>query len=79
MDIPYKSDKFGLGFTSGAQRVVRRAYTGEPPSQINNHGIKALEDNDSDCDLDKWIFPTINGGLSNWEAKYLLPITFIQE
>ena len=25
-EIPYKSDKFGLGFTSQAQRVVRRAY-----------------------------------------------------
>ena len=24
-DIPYKSDKFGLGFTSGAQRAVRHA------------------------------------------------------
>ena len=31
LDIPYKSNKFGLGFTSGAQRVVRRARAGGPP------------------------------------------------
>ena len=79
MDIPYKSNKFGLGFTSGAQRVVCYARTEGPPLRISNHGVNALEDSNSDCDLDKWIFPTINGGLSNWEAKYLVPVTFIQE
>ena len=26
-DIPYKSEKFGMGFTSGAQKSVRRART----------------------------------------------------
>ena len=30
-DIPYKSDKFGLGFTSGAQKAVRHAHAGGPP------------------------------------------------
>ena len=30
-DIPYKSDKFGLGFTSSAQKAVRRARAGGPP------------------------------------------------
>ena len=28
LDIPYKSDKFGLGFTSEAQKVVRRSRAG---------------------------------------------------
>ena len=65
-DIPYKSDKFGLGFTSGAQRVVRRARVGEPPLCISSHGINALKDSDIHCDMDKWIFPTINGGVNNW-------------
>ena len=77
-DIPYKSDKFGLGFTSGAQRAVRRARTRGPPLWINNHGVNALEDNDSNCDLEKWIFPTISRGLRNWEAKDFVPINFIQ-
>ena len=78
-DIPYKSDKLGLGFTSGAQRVVRRDRVGRPPLCISNHGVNALEDSDSDCDMEKWIFPTISGGLNNWEAKDFVPITFIQE
>ena len=78
-NIPYKSDKFGLGITSRAQRVVRYARAGGPPLRISNHGINALEDSDSDYDMDKWIFPTISGGLNNWEAKDCVPITFIQE
>ena len=41
--------------------------------------VSAIEDADSNCDLDKWIFPTISGGISNWEAKDFVPITFIQE
>ena len=35
LDIPYKSDKFGLGFTSIAQKVVRRARAGGPPLKIS--------------------------------------------
>ena len=76
-DIPYKSDKFGLGFTSGAQRVVRHARAGEPPLRINNHGVNVVEDNDDSCDLEEWIFPTIYRGINNWEAKEFAPITFI--
>ena len=38
-DIPYKSDKFGLGFTSRAQKVVRRARAGGPPLKINNREV----------------------------------------
>ena len=30
-DIPYKYDKFGLGFSSGAQRDVRRACVEDLP------------------------------------------------
>ena len=79
LDITYKSNNFGLGFNSGAQRVVRRAHAGGPPLHINNHEINASEDNDGDCDMDIWIFLTTNGGPSNWTAKDLVPITFIQE
>ena len=39
--------------------------------------VSAIEDADSDCDMDKWIFPTINYGLNNWEAKDFVPINFI--
>ena len=78
-DIPYKFDKFGLGFTSKAQRVVRRAHAGRQPLRIKNHGVNYLEDNDGDCDMDQWIFLTVTGGLTNWKAKDFVSITFIQE
>ena len=64
-DIPYKSYKFGLGLTLGAQRVVRCARVEEPPLRISNHGITTLEDSDGDYDMEIWIFPTTNGGPSN--------------
>ena len=78
-DIPNKSDKFGLGFTLGAQKVVRHARVEGPPLRISNHGVNAVEDSDDSCDLKEWIFPTINRGLNNWEAKEFVPITFIQQ
>ena len=77
--IHYKFDKSVLGFTTGAQRVVRRARAGGPPLRISNLGVNALEDSDGDSDIDSWIFPTTNGGLSNWTAKDFVPITFVQE
>ena len=62
-----------------AQRAVRRAHAGGPPMCISNHGVNALEDNDGDCDMDSWIFPTTNSGPNNWTAKDFLPITFIHK
>ena len=43
-NITYKSDKFGLGFTSGAQEVVRHARAGGPPPKISNREINAVEE-----------------------------------
>lgn len=79
-DIPYKFNKFGLGFTSEAQKVVRRALT----VRVTNDGahkdrVNAVEDADSDCDLDSWIFPTIDNGLNNWKAEDVIPISFSQD
>ena len=67
-DNPYKSNKFGLGFTAEAQRVVRRARAGRTPFHVSNNGVNAIEDADSDCDLSSWIFPTISNRLNNWKA-----------
>ncbi|KAI5392493.1 hypothetical protein KIW84_077045 [Lathyrus oleraceus] len=64
IDVPYKSDKFGLGFSS--EKIVKDQ-------------IYAVEDVDSDCDLDSWIFPTIGDGLNNWKAEDTIPISFSQE
>ena len=65
----YKSDKFGLGFTSTTQKAVRRARAGGPPVKITNQGVNAVEDGEEDGILEDWIFPTVNGGLHNWEAS----------
>ena len=62
---PIKSDKFGLGFTSSAQKAVRRARVGGPPLKISNREVNTVEDDEDSCDLEDWIFPTVNGGLSN--------------
>ena len=77
-DIAYKFDKFGLGFTSGAQKAIRRAHARGPPLKINNHRVNTVVDDDDSYDPEEWIFPTINGGLTNLEAKDFVPITFIQ-
>lgn len=78
-DIPYKSDTFGLGFTSEAQRVVRHARA----IRITNKGVhkdqvNVVEDADSDCDLSNWIFPTIGSRLNNWKTRDIIPISFSQ-
>ena len=75
-DFPYKSDKFGLGFTSTAQKSVHRARAGGPPVKISHQGVNALEDSEEDGRLEDWIFPTVGRGLCNWEAKDFVPITF---
>ena len=64
-DIPYKYDKFGLGFTLEAQKVVHYAHVGGPPLKISNHRVNAVEDDDDSYDLEECIFQTINGGLTN--------------
>ena len=76
-DFPFKSDKFGLGFTSSAQKVVRRARVGGPPVKISHQGINSLEDSEEEGSLEDWICPTVDGGLCNWEAKDFVLITFI--
>ena len=79
LDIPYKSNKFGLRFTLEAQRAVRCSRAGGPPLRISNQGVNAVEDSDGSCDMDGWVFPTIGGGPNNWETKDFIPINFIQE
>ena len=45
-DFPFKSDKFGLGFTSTGQKAVRRARAGGPLVKISNQSVNAVEDNE---------------------------------
>ena len=45
-DFTHKTEKFGLGFITGAQRAVRRARIGRPPLHISNQGVN--DDNEED-------------------------------
>ena len=76
-DFTHKTDKFGLGFTTGAQRAVRRARAGGPTLRINNHGVNTIEDSEEDSDIDNWIYPTTKSGPSNWTARDFIPVSFI--
>ena len=50
--ISYKSDKFGLGFTSTAQKTVCCARAGGPPVKISHQGVNALEDSEEGGSLE---------------------------
>ena len=80
-EIPYKSNKFGLGFTLEAPRVVLRARAGRQPFRINNNGVNGVEDADRNYDIDNWIFllpamdPTI-GSLNTLYHSHLFMSKF---
>ena len=46
-----------------------------------NHGVNAIGDEDEveESEFDSWIYPTTNGGPSNWTAKDFTPITFVTQ
>ena len=46
----------------------------------HGHNANAIEeDNEEDGSLEDWIFPTVSGGLCNWEARDFILITFISQ
>ena len=78
LEIPFKADKFGLGFTVKAQKEVRRARAGKPPLRIGSHEVNAMGDSDDECAFEDWVYPTTME-LNNWQAKDFVPISFIEE
>ena len=78
-DIPFKADKFGLGFTIKDQKEVRRAHVGKPPLRVRNHVVNVVEDSDDECAFEERIYPTTGGKLNNWHAMDFTPISFIEE
>ena len=68
-EISYPKDLLCHGMSTGM-------YS-EGTFTISNHGVNAVEDGDND--IDSWIFPTTNGGPSNWTEKDFIPITFVQK
>ena len=51
-DFTHKTNKFGLGFTTEAQRAVRRARIGRPPLHVSNRGVNSIVDTEEDSDID---------------------------
>ena len=78
LDIPFKADKFGLGFTVKAQREVRRARAGKPPLRIGSNEVNAVGDSDEEVPFEEWVYPT-KKELKNWNTKEFVPISFIEE
>ncbi|XP_058757559.1 uncharacterized protein LOC131630837 [Vicia villosa] len=79
IDVPYKSDKLGLGCIAGTQKNNHHTRPGGLMSHFVSKGVNALEDEESNCNLDKWIFPTPDHGLNNWKTEDVISISFNQE
>ena len=64
-----------------AQKAVRKAKTRRPPVFITNPGVNAIGDEDEveESEFDSWIYPTTDGGLTNWIAKDHTPVTFVTQ
>ena len=77
LDIPFKADKFGLGFTIKAQKEVRRARAGKPPLRIGSHEVNTMGDSDEEVTFEDWVYQTTTE-LKNWHAKDFVPISFIE-
>ena len=62
-------------------RAVRKARTRRPPVLITNPGVNAIGDEDKveESEFESWIYPTTDGGLTNWTAKDHTPVTFVTQ
>lgn len=49
------------------------------PMPDHDNIVNVVEDTDSDCDLDSWVFSTIGDGLNNWRAEDVIPISLSPE
>ena len=58
LDIPFKADKFSLGFTVKYHKEVRRARAGKPPLRIGSHEVNVMGDSEEETAFEKWVYPT---------------------
>src|ERR1044072_4305926 len=49
-DLPFKSDKTGLGFTTKGQKMIRHKRDGKLPFRISQSEVHVIEDDDNDLD-----------------------------
>ena len=49
---------------------------GAPEKPKQDAWVNAIrDDDDEEFDIDSWIYPTANGGLSNWTTKYSMLVS----
>ena len=78
-DFTQKNDKFGLGFTTEAQRAVRKEKIRKAPVFITSPRVNAIEEDVEEAEFDSWIYPTTSNGPSNWTTKDFTSITFVTQ
>ena len=78
LEIPFKVDKYGLGFIIKAQKEVRRARAGKPPLRIGGHEFNPVGASDDKVAFEDWVYPTTTK-LNNCQAKHFVSISFIKE
>ena len=49
------------------------------PMPKHDQGVKAIEDDEEESNINSWIYPTINGGLNNRTTKDFVPVSFITQ
>ena len=53
---------------------------GAPEKPKQEAGVNAIrDDDDEEFDIDSWIYPTVDGGLSNWTTKDFMPVSVITQ
>ena len=89
LDLPTQTDKKGLGFMTGRNKSISTPLkTQDIPSPIQfvsggviHEEVDAVnEDGDSDCEMDKWVRPTVQvEKLVNWFAEDVIEVTLFEE
>jgi hypothetical protein len=85
MDVSAKKDRFGVGYQpgrgSGQGRGRRTSVTFTSAGMLDlDHICMMGEEDDSDCDIDRWIKPCAPGmGIQNWKAEKIIRVTLLEE
>ena len=78
LEIPFKANKFGLGFTVKAQKEVKHARARKPPLRIGRHKVNIVGDSDEEATFEDWMYLTTIE-LKNCNAKDFVPISLIEQ
>ncbi|XP_058759396.1 uncharacterized protein LOC131632676 [Vicia villosa] len=76
---PPKSNKWGLGCTSKDQSEGKHPRPKGLKYHFISKGVNAISEDEYNCNLDKWVFPTSDKGLDNWETQDIVSISYNQE